>query len=223
MLDGNNFLHHTNREGSSSVKTGISSLWAVNHNVWLFHSDTWSLNNTKVAGIKILRVSPEESPGGAVIRTLSSHCWRPRFNPWLGKQDPTSYMAKKREREREEPERVNSPHAPLKADVVSFLKVWKRKAEESVAESHNVRKTWLVIVDFEKERSLGAKKCRSFQKLEDKNRCFPQSVQFSHSVVSDSLRTHGLQLARLPCPSPTSGDCSNSCPSSRLPRASKKK
>ena len=74
MLDGNNFLHHTNREGSSSVKTGISSLWAVNHNVRLFHSDTWSLNNTKVAGIKILRVSPEESPGGAVIRTLSSHC-----------------------------------------------------------------------------------------------------------------------------------------------------
>ena len=41
------------------------------------------------------------------------------------------------------------------------------------------------------------------------------SVQFSHSVVSDSLRLHGLQHARLPCPSPTHRPCSNSCPSSR--------
>ena len=40
------------------------------------------------------------------------------------------------------------------------------------------------------------------------------SVQFNHSVVSDSLRPHGLQHARPPCPSPTSGTCSNSCPSS---------
>jgi len=39
------------------------------------------------------------------------------------------------------------------------------------------------------------------------------SVQFSHSVVSDSLQPHGLQHARPPCPSPTSGTCSNSCPS----------
>ena len=41
------------------------------------------------------------------------------------------------------------------------------------------------------------------------------SVQFSHSVVSDSLRPHGLQHARLPCASPTPGACSNSCPSSQ--------
>ena len=37
-------------------------------------------------------------------------------------------------------------------------------------------------------------------------------VQFSHSVVSDSLWPHGLQHARLPCPSPTSGAYSDSCP-----------
>ena len=37
--------------------------------------------------------------------------------------------------------------------------------------------------------------------------------QFSHSVVSDSLQHHGLQHARLPCPSPTPGAYSNSCPS----------
>ena len=36
------------------------------------------------------------------------------------------------------------------------------------------------------------------------------SVQFTCSVMSDSLRPHGLQHARLPCPSPTPGACSNS-------------
>ena len=41
------------------------------------------------------------------------------------------------------------------------------------------------------------------------------SVQFSRSVMSDSLRPHELQHARLPCPSPTPGVYSNSCPSSQ--------
>ena len=41
------------------------------------------------------------------------------------------------------------------------------------------------------------------------------SVQFSHSVVSDSLWPHGLQHAKPPCPSPTSGVYSNSYPLSR--------
>ena len=40
------------------------------------------------------------------------------------------------------------------------------------------------------------------------------SVQFSRSVVYNSLLPHGLQHTRLPCPSPTSGACSDSCPSS---------
>ena len=40
------------------------------------------------------------------------------------------------------------------------------------------------------------------------------SIQFSHSVVSNSLSPSGLQHARLPCPSPTPRTCSNSCPSS---------
>ena len=41
------------------------------------------------------------------------------------------------------------------------------------------------------------------------------TVQFSHSVVSDSLRPHELQHARPPCPSPTPGVYPNSCASSR--------
>ena len=38
------------------------------------------------------------------------------------------------------------------------------------------------------------------------------SVRFNHSLMSDSLWPHGLQHARLPCPSPTSRTCSSSCP-----------
>ena len=38
------------------------------------------------------------------------------------------------------------------------------------------------------------------------------SVDFSHWVTSDSLWPHGLQRARPPCPSPTPGASSNSCP-----------
>ena len=38
-------------------------------------------------------------------------------------------------------------------------------------------------------------------------------VQFSRSVMSNSLRPHGLQHTRLPCPSSTPGSYSNSCPS----------
>ena len=40
-------------------------------------------------------------------------------------------------------------------------------------------------------------------------------LSFRRSVVSESLRPHELQHAWLPCPSPSPGACSNSCPSSR--------
>ena len=43
----------------------------------------------------------------------------------------------------------------------------------------------------------------------------PVSVQFSRSVVSDSLRPHESQHARPPCPSPAPGVYSNPCPSSQ--------
>ena len=43
--------------------------------------------------------------------------------------------------------------------------------------------------------------------------CIRWGVQFSCSVVSNYLQPHGLQYARLPCPSPAPGACSNSCPS----------
>ena len=46
------------------------------------------------------------------------------------------------------------------------------------------------------------------QKLREVSTTKP--VQFNHSVMSYSLQPHGLQHARLPCPSPTPGACSNS-------------
>ena len=42
-----------------------------------------------------------------------------------------------------------------------------------------------------------------------------RSDQISHSVVSDSLRPHESQHARPPCPSPTPGVHTDSCPSSQ--------
>ena len=48
--------------------------------------------------------------------------------------------------------------------------------------------------------------CRACRKL---------LLLFSHSVVSDFLQPHGLQHARLPCPSLTPRICSNSCPLSQ--------
>ena len=38
------------------------------------------------------------------------------------------------------------------------------------------------------------------------------SIQFSRSIMSDSLWPHALQHTRLPCPSPNPRACSNSCP-----------
>ena len=44
---------------------------------------------------------------------------------------------------------------------------------------------------------------------------FSLSIQFSSAVVSDSLRPHGFQHARPPCPSPALGVYPNSCPLSQ--------
>ena len=44
------------------------------------------------------------------------------------------------------------------------------------------------------------------------NDCLIGKLLFNCSVMSDSLWPHGLQHARLPCPSGSPGTCSNSCP-----------
>ena len=56
--------------------------------------------------------------------------------------------------------------------------------------------------------------CHWFAKASSLSEFF-SSVQFSHSVMSDSLWPHELQHARPPCPSPSPRVHSNSCPSSQ--------
>ena len=73
---------------------------------------------------------------------------------------------------------------------------------------HRVAKSWTQL-------SMQAKSLVSPHVSEWVSRHLTFSVQFSHSVVSDSLRPHESQHARPPCPSPTPGVYSNSCPSSR--------
>ena len=56
--------------------------------------------------------------------------------------------------------------------------------------------------------------CKVKEKLKKKKEF--SSVQFSRSVVSDSLRPHESQHTRSPCPSPTPRVYPNSCPLSRF-------
>ena len=56
----------------------------------------------------------------------------------------------------------------------------------SLSLSLSISQTWFLCIDFQFS-----------------------SIQFSHSVMSNSLQPHGLQHARLPCPSPTPRACSN--------------
>ena len=74
--------------------------------------------------------------------------------------------------------------------LFNFIHVWQRKLL--------VKKTVHLSLTFPRSGSL-----------------MSQSVQFSCSVMSDCLGSHGLQHARLPRPSPTPGACSNSRPSSQ--------
>ena len=70
------------------------------------------------------------------------------------------------------------------------------------------------LAPLEMIRSQGPKKTIARQSRMFRKQKF-SSVQFSRSVMPDSLQPHGLQHNRLPCPSPTPGACSNSCPLNR--------
>ena len=78
------------------------------------------------------------------------------------------------------------------------------------------------LIPFLSERDLIMVKCRfagtnkeEWRPIQNLPQELFSSVQFSLSVVSNSLRPHGSQHARPPCPSPTPRVYSNSCPSSQ--------
>ena len=84
--------------------------------------------------------------------------------------------------------------------MVKDREAW-HAAVHKVAKSQTWLNDWTITIKSQKSRRQG--------------HCLECSVQFSHSVVSNSLKPHGLQHVRLPCPSPTPGVYSNSCPLSQ--------
>ena len=77
---------------------------------------------------------------------------------------------------------------------------------------HGVTKSWTRLSDWT-ELNWWLIHFVVYQKL--KHCKATRLLLFSCPVMSDSLWPHGLQHPRLPCPSPTPGVCSNSCPLNR--------
>ena len=73
------------------------------------------------------------------------------------------------------------------------------------------------LLEIEKDRGTWCVSVHGVTKslMTEKTKHTHGSVQFSRSVMSSSLRPHGLQCSRPPCPSPTPGVYSKSCPSSQ--------
>ena len=90
-----------------------------------------------------------------------------------------------------------------------IVKIWDKLIEKMmmVCEKGTLRRILCVL----KLNKIGLNLIRKKKNSRDNQ----VSVQFSHSVVSDSLQPHELQHARSPCPSPTPGVHSDSRPSSR--------
>ena len=76
---------------------------------------------------------------------------------------------------------------------------------------HTYMNFGIIFVIFHRERKTPASLIAIIFNLNVNFR----KIQFSRSVVSDSLQPHGLQHTRLPCPSPTPGAYSTSRPLSR--------
>ena len=90
-----------------------------------------------------------------------------------------------------------------KRERVKFNKIRHGEVATDITEIHRI------VREYRKQVFAN-----EMDNLEVINQLFT-SVQFSHSVVSDSLRPHESQHARPPCPSSTPRVYSNSCPSSR--------
>ena len=135
------------------------------------------------------------------VNGLNAPTKRQRLAEWIQKQDP--YVCCLQE-------------THLKTGDTYRLKVkgWKK----IFYANRDQKKAGVAILTSDKIDFKTLKGCEKRQRwsLHNDQRINPRSsVQFSRSVMSDSLRPHELQNARHPCPSPTPGVHSDSRPSSR--------
>ena len=105
--------------------------------------------------------------------------------------------------------------------LLYLLKDWDRQLQAEVRTHISARRAYCNLVTkwlFQTQAfKIGRRVFPVTSVCLSANQNFPWklSVQFSRSVMSDSLRPHELQHARPPCPSPTPGVHPDSCPSSR--------
>ena len=99
--------------------------------------------------------------------------------------------------------RTKKPKLSRRKEIIRIRAEINEKEMKETTVKINKTKSWF----FEKINKID----KPLARLIKKNR----SDQISRSVVSDSLRPHESQHARPPCPSPTPGIHSDSCPSSQ--------
>ena len=125
-------------------------------------------------------------PGGPAVKTLFSKAWGAGLIPGQGTKIPHASQPKKNIKQKQYCNEFNKDFEKWSTS--------KRKEKETPVSYYN---------HFNNIRLLNLV-CNIFS-----------SVQFSHSVVSDSLRPHVPQHTRPPCPWPTPGVHPNPCPSSQ--------
>ena len=96
----------------------------------------------------------------------------------------------------------------LSIETLRARREWKDTLKVKIEKTLQPRLLYPARISFKYEGEI--KSFTDKQKLREFS-----SVQFSCSVMSDSLRPHEPQHTRPPCPSPTPGVHSNPCPLSR--------
>ena len=90
-----------------------------------------------------------------------------------------------------------------------------RRLREEGSSSKDKKITWSWLKQRQQQYNEEVKGVEHKARVTYQTNPNEQHLLFSHSVTPDSLRPHELQHTRHPCPSPSPGACSNSCPLSQ--------